>query len=379
MRIIFFTESYKPYISGVTTVLENLANYLTLKGHQVWIVAPWYPEEKKVLSKIIRLPSFPSKTYPGFRIAIPFFTRLFQKIKLIVPEIIHSHSPYTLGILAKIYSRRLKVPFVYTFHTIFTDYLHYFPILPPKLAEYFLKRYFGWFLKNTPVVVPTEFVKNMIAEFAPSMIEIIPSGIDLKKVLEADSFDLRKKIGLSPDTKILLYVGRLSQEKNISFLMASLNVLAKKRSDWHLLLVASGPEENNLKNFSRELGLRKQLTFWPQVPHSEIYSLYRSADIFVCSSKSEAQGMVLIEAMAAGLPVVAVAAKGVSDIINKNVGFLVGEDIFEFSQAIEKLLESSDLRKTFGEGARHYVGERYSASITAEKMEKLYFKLTRVR
>lgn len=372
MKIAFFTESYGPYLSGVTVSIETLAKYLTLVGHRVWIFAPDYPTKKKVLSKIFRLPSFPTKKYPGFRVVFPLGAGLWKKIKKISPDIIHTHSPYTLGFLAKLYARKLKIPLIYSFHTVFTDYLHYFPFLPASWARFLLEKYFQWFLKNTPVIVPTDFIRKMILPLEPAFTYVIPTGIDFSLIEGAPGLNLREKLKLQKNTKILLYVGRLSREKNIPFLFEVTAKIAQKRQDFHLVMVASGPEEANLKKMAVELNLNNFISFVPQVSHQEIFSYYKAADLFVLGSLSETQGIVLVEAMAAGLSVVAIEAKGVSDIIKTGTGFLVAEDPKLFADKVLELLADPDKLQKIAGLAQKFARENYSGEVMAQKISRAY-------
>lgn len=375
MKIVFFTESYKPYLSGVTVAVETLAKILTGQGHRVWIFAPDYPQKKRSLGKIYRLPSIATKKYPGFRVACPLGSGIFKKIKKISPQIIHSHSPYTLGIIARHCARKLKIPFVYSFHTIFSDYLHYFPIFPKMISSLILNQYFKWFLKNTPTIVPTAYTRELTISLGASPVEIIPTGVDFSEVYKGAGVNLKEKLRLWQNPRILLYVGRLSKEKNLPFLLEVMSRLKQLRPDVHLVLIGSGPEENNLKKLAHNLKINDFVTFIRQVPHQEIFSYYRDADIFACPSKSETQGIVLIEAMAVGLPVVAIEAKGVSDIIKSEFGFLVEEKVETFSAKVLELLESEILLKDMSRKAKKASLENYSSQVMARKTEKFYQKI----
>ena len=374
MNIAFFTESYKPYISGVTVSIETLAKELRNLGHRVYIFAPHYKGHADSDRDIFRFPSSPT-FYPGFRLAIPFSRKIMRELPRLGIDLIHSHSPFQLGILGRRMSRKLKVPFVYTFHTLFDQYIHYVPILPRALAKRLVSAHLRRFCNlSNCVIVPSKPVQNfLLAEEIKTKIEVIPTGVDFELAKRFTGEEVRKKHGIPAEAMILIYVGRLTAEKNLPFLFESFKLIHKRVPNAHLMLVARGPKERSLKLLAKRLGVSESVTFVGQVKYPHVFDYYAASDIFVFSSKTETQGLVIAEAAASGLPVVAVDAAGVSEaIIDGEHGYLVPHDVEEFARKVEHLIKNEETRKRMSEDAFSHAKKRFSVQVYAKKIEKIY-------
>jgi len=374
MKIAIFTESYTPYISGVSRSVELLEKELKLLGHKPYIICPKYKTAIKKEENIISLPSIPTK-YPGYRIAMPL-PLFLPKIEF---DIVHTHSPFGMGLLAKHFATKQKIPLVYSLHTLFTEYLHYAPI-PKFLSQPILVRYMQKFAKNcNKVIVPNQTtldyaVENkIISEF-----EIIPTGVDFDAVNNANGDEIRAKLNLPENAKILLFVGRLSKEKNIRFLLNMFKIVKGKAPNTFLCLAAKGPEESSLKSDVENLNLKNNVLFLGQIPYPDILNYYKMADIFVFSSKTETQGIVIAEAKACGLPVVAINAKGVKESVIDGVdGFLTDEDIALFSEKVLSLCNDDKKRAIMGKNAEEDAMKRFSSKNIAKKFEWVYNSLVK--
>jgi len=378
VNIAFFTESYKPYISGVTVSIENLYNQLKKLGHSVYVFAPSYPEDKGSDPNIFRFSSLGTKRYPRFRLAIPYSKNIISDISSLKLDIIHSHSPFQLGVMSQSIAKKLNLPFVYTFHTIFSDYLHYVPFIPCAISKPMLNTWLNNFCnKANAVVVPTNQIKTMlIRQGIKSRIETIPSGLDYDQIDSAKPFALKEKYSISPDKKVLLYVGRLSKEKNLIFLFDSFKLIYSSNPNVHFILTGGGPKEKEYKKLVSKMNLSENITFTGQIGRNEIFRFYKAADIFVFSSKTETQGLVIGEAKAAGLPAVGVAASGTSEMIIDNVdGFLTSESTEVFSNSVLRILSDADLAENMSAKAREDARNRLSIQACAQNMIMLYRSL----
>lgn len=243
MRIAFFADSYKPYLSGVTISAEILVNELRALGHRVYVLAPRYPKHADTDTDIIRFPSF-SGGYPKFRLAIPIVRDIPEV------DIIHSHSPFQAGLLARFVARQRRVPLVYSFHTFFTRYVHYARFVPKALAKMGIVAYLRAFCRGADqIITPSDMAKRVLRAWGiQTPIEVIPSGVELHKYPEnfqAARERLRHKFGIGEKEKALLYAGRISKEKNIPFI---LKVFERLRAQGlRLILVGGGPLEQELK------------------------------------------------------------------------------------------------------------------------------------
>ena len=332
------------------------------------VLSPGYPSAKNE-KDIFRYPSLPS-TYPGYRLAIPVPGMHFNALKETGVNIIHSHSPYQLGQLSRHYARKLKIPYVFTMHTMLSQYMHYVPLLPEELLVGLTSAYIRSFCNRVDcVIAPTKKVMEELKSIGVSArIEVVPTGIDLSLAKAADPSGIRYKHGIPKHAKVLLFVGRLAKEKNLDFLLEAFGKIRGERSDIFLLVAAGGPMENELR--SKAI---KNVIFAGAISYPEIFNYYAASDLFVFSSLSETQGLVLVEAMACGIPQVAVSAQGVSDVVVDGVtGFLTAASMDDFTGKVETLLKDDALYSKLSEGSRSTAHNIYSKEAFARKIEQVY-------
>jgi len=368
MNIAFFSESYKPYLSGVTNSIETLKKGLEDIGHKVMVFSPSYPGAEQ-MPNVYRFPSLPAP-YPGYRLTIPVPGKYYELLKGSNIDVIHSHSPYQLGLLSMNYARKLKVPFVFTMHTMLGKYMHYVPLIPDKLLDLISSRYIKGFCNRCDrVIVPTEKVKQQLSSIGiTSKIEIVPTGIDLSLIAAASPTGIRGKYGIPDGAKLLIFVGRLAKEKNIEFLLKAFEMVRSQYDNVYLLLAARGPMEKELRKLAP-----KNVIFAGEISYPKVLDYYAASDIFVFSSLSETQGLVLAEAMASGIPQAAVDAEGVSDVVKEGVtGFLTPPSIEDFSSKVLKLLKDRDLWLSMSGASRSIARSDYSKEVFARKIELIY-------
>jgi len=277
----------------------------------------------------------------------------------------------------------MGIPFVYNFHTLFSRYVHNIPLVPQRLARRIVSAYLTFFcnLADT-VVVPSEMVRRLLVlRKVKKPIKVVPSGIDLKKIkpkLEIGDWklEIRKKHGLPEKAKLLLYSGRISKEKNIPFLLKAFPAIRAKEKNTYLLIVGGGPKEKAYQKLAKRLG--PNIIFCGQVSHSEILSYYLGADLFVYASKTETQGLVLTEAKACGLPVVAIFGGGLSDVVESGLdGYLLFQNQDNFVEHVLRLLQDGALRREMSIKAVEDAHERFSSTVVANKIESIYNSLNK--
>ena len=374
MKIGLFADSYKPYISGVTVSVNTLADELERMGHTVRIFAPAYMGHSEHGPKLFRCPSLPTR-YPNFRIALPFYPGIAPVIKDL--DIIHSHSPFQMGWLARYFAKKYHIPYVYTFHTLFEQYAHYVPLLPARWTRGIISKLINMFCNRcSAVIVPTPKIKEyLLSKNVTKPIHVIPTGIDTVTIHAADKVAVRRRHGISDSCKVLVYVGRLTKEKNIPFLIRALAMSLKKHPTAKFLISATGPQESTYKKLAKQLGIDHQAIFAGQHAPPEVFNYYAAGDIFVFASVTETQGLVIAEAKAAGLPVVAVNAQGVADAVVDAVdGFLCPQNETAFAEKLDYLLENDFARKVMGQAAR-VNAEKFSARLIAEQIFAVYTSL----
>ncbi|MFA5535885.1 MAG: glycosyltransferase family 4 protein [Bacillota bacterium] len=344
MKIGFFTDSFRPYTSGVVRSIETFTKELTELGHSVYIFAPQYKGVKKEQG-VFRYVSVPSPTNKGFSLAIPISVNARSLIKKLGLDIIHVHSPFLMGRLGAKLALLENIPLIYTYHTLYDKYLHYIPFAP-DLSGKLIQRLTAHFCNRCDlVVVPTKVVGEIIRyNGVNASIRDIPTGINLEGYETGNNCWLRDTYNIPPDQQILLFVGRIGQEKNLIFLMESFLEILQVEPLLKMVLVGGGPFEQELKQAIKSLGLTKSVIFTGTLNREEVINCYLGADLFVFASTTETQGLVLGEAKAAGLPVVAVNAYGTSEMVTNNQsGFLTDLNKKEFAQQVLTLLEDKEL------------------------------------
>ncbi|MFW5976868.1 MAG: glycosyltransferase family 4 protein [Bacillota bacterium] len=376
MKIIFFSESYKPYVSGVVKSIETFKKQLIKKGHQVYIFAPDYPEAEPEPG-VFRFKSIPAFTHPDFRLPLPFSPGLKNKIADLKPDIIHTHSPFLVGWLARYISGKLNKPLVFTYHTLYEKYSHYAPLgesLVKKLTVKFTRRFCD---SCDLIIAPSQYVKNRLKKYNISpKILTIPTGIDISLYKKKHPGWIRKKYSLKDKDKILLFVGRLGEEKNLEFLLKTFQSLSRNIDDVKLIIIGDGPHKARLIKLRNNLNLKDKVIFTGLQPYNRVIDFYLFSDVFVFPSLTETQGLVILEAMAGGLPVVAVDAAGSTAMINsgKN-GLVVKEDIKEFARAVKQILSDKNQYQIYSQNARK-TARKFTIENMTQKMLKGYHDIT---
>jgi len=378
MRIGLFTDTYLPDFNGVVTVVRLMERELRRTGHEVYIFAPAYPDQPEPEGKgVYRFPSIHFAYYRGMRIALPYSRRAIREIQRL--EIIHSHDPFSMGLLALWASRRYGIPHIHTYHTLYAEYRRYLP-RPIRPSRRMTERLSRLFCNSCDAIIsPSLQMKRELEHYGITRpIYPLPFGVDEEEFSREVTWDARRGLGLEPEEDLLLYVGRLGMEKNLEFLLRAFRRLLKlrlrDRPQARLIIVGEGPLRRSLEDYAQGLGLERgrEVIFTGYLPRERLIDLYKQATLFVFASKTETQGLVLVEAMMAGLPPVAVGALGVLDIVSSGeTGLLVEEDEEEFARACLRLLEDEAERRRLGEAAQRWARTQ-SARASTQKLLEIY-------
>ena len=373
MRIVVFSNAYKPTISGVVTSIALFRQGLIEAGHEVHIFAPEHEDSDDEEPYVFRLPALDLPGELDLSLALPLKVPIAVTVRGIKPTLIHSQHPILIGNLAAAFARDLDLPLVFTFHTRYDEYAQeYIPVVP-ELASIVVEEIINRYLEQcTHIVAPTSSIREFILrEYAPDApVSVVPTPVDLRAYNDLDPHRVRSALGLE-EAELLLYVGRLAGEKGLDFLLRVFAKVVAERSQVRLLLVGKGPEKDDLREKVQELGLGERVVFAGAVPHSEVPHYAAAADLFVFSSVTETQGLVLIEAMAAGTPVVAVEAPGSVDVLGEGGGLLVPMQEDAFANRVLELLADEPRRQAMGEKAARVV-QRYTVSAATERLLKVY-------
>lgn len=367
MKIGIFTDSYLPYTSGVVRSIQTFKEELTRLGHDVFIFAPSYRNCNNE-SRVFRFASIPSLTNKEFSLAVPFSLRLKPIIQGLQLDLIHVHSPFLLGRLGAKYARKEGIPLVFTYHTLYEEYVHYVPFARSLTKELAQKISRDFCNQCDLVIVPTAIIAEYLHKIGvKANIRKVPTGINVAQFQNGDKAWLRQRFNIGVGEKILLFVGRLGQEKNIGLLLESFKLVNSEINQTTLVLVGGGPEEEELKSQADRLGIGERVIFTGTLPPEEVTNCYAGSDLFVFSSVSETQGIVITEAKAAGLPVVAVGAYGVSEMVEHGVdGYLTEPDPLQLSEHICHVLKLDSLREQMSSRARSNATKLSSANCTAQ-------------
>ena len=365
-----FTNSYKPYTSGVVRSLETFKQHLENMGHTVYIFAPGYGTSDKD-TRVFRYHSIPAPTARGYYLPIPLSWRTTRRVKKLGLDIIHVHAPTLLGQLGLMTGRRLGIPVVFTYHTRYDLYTHYVPIIGHSLRRLVERMATRFSNRCQSVIAPTPSIRSILtANGVTTPIHVVPTGVDPQEFQSFNKTWAQEEFGLTDDDNVLVTVGRLGKEKNIGFL---LKVMTQLPSDVRLLIVGDGPLRANLRGEVTRLGLGERVTFTGQLGRERLASTMWASKIFLFSSTTDTQGVVLLEAHLADLPVVALDAPGAQDIITHGEnGFLVeGMSVNGFADYTQSLLTDAPMRERMLAAGRRRV-EDYTAEACAQRLVEVY-------
>ena len=356
MHIAFFTNYYHPVVNGVVRSVASFRETLMRQGHNVFVFAQHDANYKDEEPFIFRYPSLPlplgdiSTAIP----VSPFVDQLLPALKL---DVIHTHHPILLGQTAARKAAEMDLPLVFTFHTKYWDYTHYVPF-PQEAIQEFLKNAVHKWLRDfmqkcQHIIIPSESMKDILVKDygLDQHYTVVPTGTNLEPFLNADGDALRKEKGWQDET-ILISVGRLGAEKNWETLLRAFAKIYPGHADARLVLIGDGPSKEELQSLAGEFGVGERVTFMGSLPFGEVPSYLKAADVFSFASVTETQGLVTIEAMAAGLPVVAVDGSGTRDIVEHGKqGLLVENDVDALAKGLHDLLSDPHQLKRFGNSA----------------------------
>jgi len=383
LRIGIFTDTYPPFINGVSTSIVMLKKALEKQGHTVYIVTVnnenmkyKYEEDEKV----IRIPGIPVGIY-DYRLTGIYPVKIVNKIRKWHLDVIHSQTEFGVGTFARIIAKQFHIPLVHTYHTMYEDYVHYitkgyFVGTSKKIVEYLTLFYCDKTISE--LIVPTEKTKELFKEKykVNRNVYVIPTGIEIEKFYLENNKNLnilekRNSLGIAKDDFVILFVGRIGTEKNIDLLLNGMDKLIKLSKKIKLLIIGDGPDMGYYKEYVYKRKLGKNVIFTGKVPWDSISEYYLIADIFATASVTETQGLTVIEAMAAGLPVVCINDESFTGTIMNNVDGIIFNNLEEYIEAITKLYQDRELLKNLGKKAR-IDAEKYSSEKFATSVLEVY-------
>ena len=371
MNVGIFNDTYTPTIDGTVTSVEMLYQELRRLNHNPIVIAPAYPAyQDKAEQQVIRIRSIKVPANPDYRIALPFSIFDYYRIKNFRLDVVHTQTPLPMPIatFAFLLAKRFKAPFFYTFHTLYSKYVEYITggkIITPQRAERFIRITCNL---SDGVVAPSPEMKDMLLSYGVrTRIKVIPTGINAKIFLSDDGSEVFIQHRLKRDIKVLLFAGRLCVQKNLLFLLRAFKRIAAHYPAVHLFLAGDGIQRKELEQFVLDQHIEHQVTFLGFLNRIELIKYYRAASVFVISSLTETQGLVILEAMLNDTPVVAVNAMGIPSTVTHGVdGFLTEKSDLEFAFKVLELLRNDTLREKMASNARKNAMGKSAEKMAAE-------------
>lgn len=376
------SDVYFPRVNGVSTSINTFRSDLLALGHQCTLLAPNYPGIVGGADDpgIVRLPAMQVPRDPEDRLfKFGAVARWAENLRPEDVDVVHVQTPFAAHYAGIKIARRLGVPVVESYHTYFEHYLqHYVPLLPAGVTRSLARRFTVSQCRQVQAIVsPSQQMANALRAYGvTNQVEILPTGLPSYCYRRGDGARFREAHRLGPQRPIALFVGRIAHEKNIDFLLKMLCTLRMRIPEVLLVIAGEGPAEAHIRKLADTLGLRFNILFLGYMDRqTTLLDCYRAADVFVFASRTETQGLVLIEALAQGTPVVSTAVMGTVDVMSQvDGGIVVNEDVDQFAAAVARVMRDRDLRAQLSSKARHDAA-RWSSRHFADRLVRLYEKV----
>lgn len=378
MNIVMMTNTFTPHVGGVARSVQAFSAEYRQRGHRVLVVAPTYEEMPENEEWVVRIPAIQNFNASDFSLPVPAPSRLRSRLDDFEPDVVHSHHPFLLGVSALRAAAERGLPVVFTHHTLYERYTHYVPGDSPQMKKLAIELAVGYCDLCDAVIAPSDSVADLLRDRGvETRIEVIPTGVDVERFSGGDGAAARQRAGIPPTTFVAGHVGRLAEEKNLPLLARALVRFAGDYPQAHVVVAGRGSAEDAIVDTFEERGIGDRLHFMGRLDVPTLADVYAAMDVFVFASQTETQGMVLTEAMAAGVPVVAIDASGVREVVEDMVNgrLIQEEDAEELARALAWVAEASpERRRELADGARRTADE-LSLPRTAERALALYRSL----
>lgn len=370
MNILMLTNTYLPHVGGVARSVDAFAREYRRWGHRVLIVAPQFEGTPQHEEDVIRIPAIQRFNGSDFSVRLPIPGLLNAALADFRPDVIHSHHPFLLGDTAVRVAARYGRPLVFTHHTMYEHYTHYVPVDWPRMARFVKRLATGYANLCDLVFAPSESVAAILRQRGVLVpIEVVPTGVQIERFAHGDGQRVRQEVGIPQGALVIGHVGRLAPEKNLGFLAAAVARVLRRLPHAHFVVVGSGPSEADIRRRFADADLARRLHLLGPRTGQALVDAYHAMDVFVFASLSETQGMVLTEAMAAGVPVVALDAPGAREVVvdGRNGRLLAKPSVRRFAAAVADLLEASPAERQALSSEARATAERFSMPRCAEK------------
>ncbi|MCL5282468.1 MAG: glycosyltransferase [Planctomycetes bacterium] len=372
------TNTFTPFVGGVARSVTAFARECRQAGHRVMIVAPVFEGMPVQEEDVIRVPALQNFNGSDFSLALPAPGILAPHLEECPPDIVHSHHPHLLGNTAVRIASRFSRPLVFTHHTTYEQYVHYVPTGASRLREFVITLVTGYCNLCDCVIAPSQSVASILRERGvQTPIEVLPTGVDLGQFAQGDGPGFRRAHRIPQRAFVAGYVGRLAPEKNLAFLAEAVSAQIAQTHCGHFLVVGSGLSPRGISVLFARSGQRGHLHLVGSLDGQDLVDAYHAMDVFVFASRSETQGMVLTEAMAAGKPVVALDGPGVREVVldGYNGCLLLSEREEDFAAALGRIVSASALERRRLEAAARETAQQFSMDRCGRRLVRLYDNL----
>jgi len=370
MNILILTNTFTPHVGGVARSVAAFTEEYRRRGHRVLTIAPEFADMPVHEADVVRVPAIQNFNASDFSVVLPTFPWLSEEIDAFKPDIVHSQHPFLLGVAAVRIARHRQLPLVFTHHTLYEQYTHYVPGDSPALKRFTIELATRYANLSDQVFAPSESIQRLLrlrGVNAPIM--VVPTGVNMEYFVHGDGAMFRQRIGVPDKAFIVGHLGRLAPEKNLEFLSREVADFAQARPNVHFLVVGAGPSEEGMRALFDRTGLSGRLHVVGVLQRQPLADALHAMDLFAFASKSETQGMVLTEAMAAALPVVALDAPGVREMVvdGCNGRLLPEQTPGAFAAALQWVAELDEAALRGLKAAARETAEEFSMSRSADK------------
>lgn len=375
MNILILTNTFTPHVGGVARSVEAFTAEYRKRGHRVLIVAPEFPKMPQNEVDVVRINAIQNFNASDFSVALPIHPQLSETIDAFHPDVVHSQHPFLLGTTAFRLARHRELPLVFTHHTLYEQYTHYVPGNSPAMKRFAIELATHYANLSDQVFAPSESIRDLLMKRGVmTPIDVVPTGVRVEHFAQGDGESMRRELGIPAEAFVVGHLGRLAPEKNLEFLTRAVVDFIGRNSQAHFLVVGTGPSEAAIRQAFANSGMEAQLHIAGILQQQQLTDALHAMDLFAFASTSETQGMVLTEAMAAGLPVVALDAPGAREVVRdrQNGRLLPEATTTAFSAALQWVLEQPAQKLHSLKQAALATAEDFSMSNSAEKALACY-------
>ena len=379
MNICMMTNTYLPHVGGVARSVHSFTEKYRQRGHDTLVVAPTFPEARHGEPGVVRLPAIQNFNGSDFSVRLPIPGFLSDEIEGFQPSLVHSHHPFLVGDTAVRIARQWETPLVFTHHTLYERYTHYVPFDSSVMRDLAISLPTSYANLCSLVIAPSESISRLLKKRGvETPVEVVPTGVDVDFFQRGDRNRAREKYDIAPDRFVVGHVGRLAFEKNLEFLTRSVAEAIKESENAVFLVVGEGKARKKMEKIFADCRLDQRIIFTGKLSGEALADAYRAMDLFAFASTSETQGMVIAEAMAASLPVVALDGPGVREVVeDRTNGRLVHAeaDAHAFATVIRELIDRPREELDQTAAAALDTARKFDQDVCVDKMLGLYERL----